>query len=138
MPSLEQIYINELVALLEPFVRTEDERRTLLETIFAGTASKPDIDVKGETVEFTRRLIFRLRDYSEIEPGAPALWTLLQAIRPRVGADQQAQIDALRSAIFAAAAPVADYVIVNAGGKHIFISYAHANRPFVDRLRADL
>ena len=138
MTQLLPAQITTITDLTEPFLRIENERLTLIDTVFIGAASKPDIDTTGAPHEFTRRLIFRLRDYGEIEPGKPALWALLEAIRPQVGVDKQAQIDALKDAIFAAAAPTAAYVIVAEGGQSIFMSYAHEDRELVERLRADL
>jgi hypothetical protein len=138
MPHLSAAQINAIVQLIQPVCGTENERRALLDLIFAGASSKPDIDTSGAPLEFTRRLIFRVRDYGEVEPGKPALWALLEAIHPQVGIDKQTQIDALRPAIFAAAVPAADYIVATEGGKLIFISYSTLDAEFTDRLRADL
>ncbi len=138
MSQLSATHISSIVTLVEPFCRTENERRALIDTVFAGTSSQPDIDISGAPLEFTRRLIFRLRDFGEIEPGKPALWALLETIRVQVGIDKQTQIDALRAAIVAAAVPTAEYVVIAEGGKRLFISYARADFTLVERLRADL
>jgi Effector-associated domain 8 len=100
MPQLNTDQIMTITALCEPFLRTENERRTLIDIVFAGVTTKPDIDISGAPGEFTRRLIFRLRDYGDIESGKPALWMQLEVIRQQVGVDKQAQIDALKDAIF--------------------------------------
>lgn len=138
MSHLSAPHISIIVTLVEPFCQTENERRALLDTLFVGATSRPEIDTSGAPLAFTRRLIFRLRDYGDIEPGKPALWALLETIRSRVGVDKQAQIDALRPIILDSAAPTADYVIVAEGGKAIFLSYSRRDAKLVERLRADL
>jgi len=94
MPQLSAATIKTIVELVQPLCDSENERRFLIKLIFADAPSKPDIDTSGAPLEFTRRLVFRLIDYGEIEPDKPALWALLEAIRAQVGVDKQAQIDA--------------------------------------------
>src|SRR5688572_13348228 len=110
MPKLDAHQLTAIIGLIEPFVRTEGERLALVETVLYTAQRNSDIDFAGSPDEFARRLIYRLRDYGEIEPGKPALWALLDAIRPNVGADLQTQIDALRDPIYMDAAPTADFV----------------------------
>ncbi len=138
MSQLSAPQIKTIVELVQPACDSENERRTLIDLIFAGAPSKPDIDTSGAPLEFTRRLVFRLIDYGEIAPGQPALWALLEAIRPQVGVDKQQQIDDLHGVVFAAAVPAADYIVATEGGKLIFISYSTVDGAFADRLRADL
>lgn len=138
MPQFSAAQITTIVDLVQPLCGTENERRALIDTIFVGALSKPNIDTSGAPLEFTRRLVFRLIDYGEIAPGQPALWALLEIIRAQVGVDRQAQIDNLHDAIFASAVPAADYVVATEGGKLIFISYSTIDSAFADRLRADL
>lgn len=138
MPQLSAATIKTIVELVQPLCDTENERRALIDWIFAGASSSPDIDTSGAPLEFTRRLVFRLIDYGEIASGSTALWALLEAIRPQVGVDKQRQIDDLRPAIFSAAVPAADYIVATEGGKLIFISYSTVDAAFADRLRADL
>lgn len=73
MSQLTPAVIQKLTALLEPFLQTQNERLMRLDLVFAGARSRPDIDVSGATRDFTRRLIFRLQHFGEIEPGKPAL-----------------------------------------------------------------
>jgi hypothetical protein len=138
MPQLSAATITTIVQLVQPVCGTENERRALLDLIFAGASSKPDIDTSGAPLEFTRRLIFRLRDYGEVEPGKPALWALLEVVRGQVGVDKQKQIDDLRPVLLTAVVPTAEYVIVAEGGKAIFLSYSRRDGKLVERLRADL
>lgn len=138
MPQLTSTHLTSIATFCEPFCRTQNERQTLIDTLFVSTLSKPDIDISGAPLEFSRRLIFRLCDYGEIASGQPALWALLEIIHSQVGVDRQAQIDTLKEMIFAEDIPAADYIVTTEGGKFIFISYSRANNALVDRLRADL
>jgi len=62
-----------IITLIESSCRTENERRALIELVFAGVSHKADIDIGGAPLEFTRCLVFRLIDYGAIAPDQPAL-----------------------------------------------------------------
>jgi hypothetical protein len=86
--------LTECATLLSPLLKTEEQRRALLDCCIPATLTA-QIDFDGPASDFAPRLITRLSEHGEIEPGKPALVALLETARARVGLDQQAQIDAL-------------------------------------------
>lgn len=93
MPQLDAQTFKDIVGLLTPFMDTEDERQAILDSVFVGHATRPDIDLSGAPEAFTRSMIHTLIRFGEIEPGEQSLSALLRFIREQVGVDKQRRID---------------------------------------------
>ncbi len=139
---------NEIVALLRPYLDVPETRQAILQTAWYGSPLLHQVNWTGNAQTFTVLAVTTAVNFGEIEAGIPALRALLEGLRPQVGYDVQAQIDALLARCLAvpAAAAAAHAEIPalppasNAAAKaHCFISYASADRAaFVDRLAKDL
>jgi hypothetical protein len=136
---LDRNTLSELVALLSPLLEDEQGRRALLRQALPSSPVLKRINFAGPTEPFTVNMLNTLADFGEVEPGTPALWVLLEAARPQLGADKQPRIDALREITHQLSAPryaFEDYIV----SRHtsVFISYAREDRQFAERLGRDL
>jgi hypothetical protein len=100
--TLDRDTLAELVELLTPLMRGEQQRRALLAKALTGSPILDSIDYGGPADAFTTRVIWQLMSFGEAEPGVPALWALLETCCKHVGIDKQLRIDALRNVITSA------------------------------------
>lgn len=93
--------LDELIDLLNPLVRGDQDRRALFEHAFAGSQLLNHIDYSGAAYTFIVRAVTQLVDYGELERGQTALWALLETVRDSesLGLDKQQRIDALRDTV---------------------------------------
>lgn len=140
MPTLDTNTRQQIIGILLPFMQSEADRITLLETVFISAKSRPSIDTSGDPLTATRRVVVTLSSFGNIEEDVPALWALLQVVYNQLGLDKQARIDALKDTIYQSAEidEQIGYEIVSTGGAYVFISYSRQNLTFVRRLIKDL
>jgi hypothetical protein len=94
--KLDNATQQELLALLAPPLRREDEREGFLALALGMDCPVLGrIDWSGAVEPFVLRMVGELARFGEAEPGKQALWKLLEAVGTRVGTDLQARIDAL-------------------------------------------
>jgi hypothetical protein len=97
MVMLSSAVQRELLDLLTPLMHREEDRRGLLDLALGmGCPVLDRIDYRGAAEPFTLRAIERLAGFGTLKDGTPALWTLMETAKERVGIDRQARIDALR------------------------------------------
>jgi hypothetical protein len=90
MTVLDTATYQAIIALIEPQMQTESERRTHIQAAFIGTDLPSRIDYTGASRLATERIVISLVEY-----GNRALWRLLkQRIYDLVGYEKQQQIDA--------------------------------------------
>lgn len=100
MPNLNPTVSKELIDLLSPLMRHENDRHALLTLALGHNASiLQRITWSGPVETFILEMVGILADYGEIESGKQALWALLETARKRVGIDQQKRIDMLNTII---------------------------------------
>ncbi|MCC6975533.1 MAG: SUMF1/EgtB/PvdO family nonheme iron enzyme [Anaerolineae bacterium] len=132
---------DDLLNLLSSFMGTESDRRAQIILAF-GTDNPVErqLNFSGATDVFVLNLIHSLKRYGEYPSGTSALWTLMLSIRNQVGADKQKRIDELQTVIIREQieAPLAPPSPNPRLRDHIFISYAHADRAFVEKLVGNL
>lgn len=116
MLKLDNATQQELLALLAPRLRREDEREALL-TLALGTdcPALGRIDWRGAVEPFVLKMVAELARFGEIAPGKQALWKVLEAVRERVGTDLQDRIDALAPIVNRPSGPPAAWA---APGQH--------------------
>ena len=90
----------ELLNILCPLMRSEAERRALLNHALENNALLHRLDLTGATESCVSNMIDQLIDFGEISSGRPALRVLLETAHDRVGVDKQARIDAVLSEIY--------------------------------------
>lgn len=88
------------IAVLTPHLG-DAHRRALVNNAFVGSSLLGQIDFTGSQSAFAAYLVDRALAYGDIEPGLLALVHLLNTLRPSVGTNAQAEIDALKAAITA-------------------------------------
>lgn len=98
MSTLGPNILSEIIDLLTPFVKTEDDRRTLLFSTLNSTRIISQIEFKGNVEPFILNLTRILEDLN-LDSGENALWFLLENIRERVPEEKNNSIDFIQSLI---------------------------------------
>lgn len=125
--------VQHLVDLIAPmFPETAEGRRAVLLAALGFHAPiLEQIDFTSETPAFVSSLINSLYAFDTPESGRSALWSLAKYAAKVRGAFHNTDLLALQTMLNPAPAAA-----VNEG--HVFISYSHKNRPFVNKLISDL
>lgn len=129
MATMNKTSRDQIIDVLSPLMRTEQDRRTILTLSLVDYPLLDQIDFTGSTEDFLIRLVDQLDQYGKLDNGQPALWVLLTTVRGRVGGDQKQRIDVL-CALFDLPPPKPV--------DHIFVSYSRKNERFARRLVGDL
>ncbi len=138
---------NEIIALLRPYLDVPETRQAILQTAWFGSPLLHQVSWTGNAQTFTVLAVNTALKFGEIEAGIPAIRALLEGLRPQVGYDVQAKIDAILARCFELAdqskalaeVPALPAASNSAAQAHFFISYSSADRAaFVDRLAKDL
>ena len=83
--NLTKPQLQEIIELLEPLMKDQRSRESLMEQLFFGNSNQPQIDLSGPPRDATFHIVTNLMDYGEIEPGKQALWELLDMAHSMVG-----------------------------------------------------
>ncbi|MDF5723991.1 MAG: tetratricopeptide repeat protein [Rhizonema sp. PD37] len=98
--KLEANTINELVKLLQPFLKYEKERHSFLVSALGNDVPVlQHISWGGAVASFIPHMLYKLVDYGEVAPGKQAISALLEHVRSQVGIDVQEHVDNLLSTL---------------------------------------
>ena len=92
--------MQKLVNLLEPHMRNERQRRSLLLLSVGDLSVLRDLDWSGSANTFIPEVIDRLADFGNLPFGGPALRVLLEYVRSKYGPHRQREINALLAQIY--------------------------------------
>ena len=98
--ALDQKTFNELVDFLIPYMETERERQTLIDSAFYGIHPKPSLDYTGTSYNFCIHLVRKLDNYGQVQQGIYALQVLLEEIETQVGVDKREKIHQFKQALY--------------------------------------
>ncbi len=94
--TLGKPFLDEILTLLGPLMKNENERRALLSLALG--LDHPllhRVELAGPSDTVLLNLVRDLADFGELESGRPALRVLLETARERVGPDRQHRFDRL-------------------------------------------
>jgi hypothetical protein len=86
---------DHILALVLPEMGEALPRRALVGSALYGSPVLPHINWEGAAWPFTVALLARLHRFGEVTPGQSALAALLAELRPHIGVNRQAELDAL-------------------------------------------
>jgi formylglycine-generating enzyme required for sulfatase activity len=115
--TMDKAQFDRIVGLLAPLMDKAADRLAIVRQALFGCEVLPFIDWEGGEFAFTVNLLHKLVEFGEWPKGKPAVVSLLEGLRDKVGVTKQAEIDLLIAALMPKA-PDKPFV---------FISYARAD-----------
>jgi formylglycine-generating enzyme required for sulfatase activity len=137
---LNRDLFKKITDLLLPAMNDGAERKALIESALIGSTVLDKIQWDGSARTFVTRVAKQLDEFGEIEKGRPALVVLLEEFRGQVGANVQAEIDAVLAQLAAPAAipvPLPEKVFDDEE-LYIFLSYARPDEAAAAQIEAFL